>query len=59
MKKIELEKKIYRKPEIACYQMATCLLAGSPGWDEETPGGNTEQGGFSEDDEDDPFGGGK
>lgn len=59
MKKIELEKKEYLRPEIACYQMESCLLAGLSGWDEETPDGNEGQGGFSEDDEDDPFGGGK
>lgn len=58
MKKIELKKKEYLSPEIACYQMESCLLEGSPGWDEETPGGNTEQGEFLEDDDDDPFGGG-
>lgn len=55
MKKIELEKKAYLKPEIACYQMESCLLVnGLSGVNED----NTEIGGFDEDD-DDPFGGGK
>lgn len=57
MKKIELEKKAYQKPEIACYQMESCLLVnGLSGANEE----DKEIGGFEEDD-DDPFsdGGGK
>lgn len=55
MKKIEFKKREYLKPEIAWFQVENCLLAGSPGWNDE----EKEEGGFGEDPDEDPFGGGK